>query len=68
MVQTRANSLCDNATHGFENIDISEHQIRRYIKKLKVNTAPGCDGITPEHLKISIDSKLLVHLSRLFTV
>ena len=35
---------------------------------MKPNTAPGCDGITPEHLKNSIDSKLLVHLSRLFTV
>ena len=66
IVQTSANSLCDTAIHGFENINISEHQIRRYIKKLKPNT--GCDGITPEHLKNSIDSKLLVHLSRLFTV
>ena len=47
---------------------LSEQLIRRYIKRLKNQTAPGLDGITSEHLKYALNSSLPVHLSVLLTL
>jgi exonuclease III len=41
------------------------NRIRKFIKKLKPGRAPGYDGVTPEHLKYSIDTKLPEILSLL---
>ena len=54
--------------NGFKNCSISTYQIRQFVQKLKGNTAPGCDGISTEHLKFAMKSKLVLHLSNLFTI
>ena len=46
---------------------LSEQLIRRYIKRLKNQTAPGLDGIPSEHLKYALNSSLPVHQSVLQT-
>ena len=45
-----------------------ENQVRKFIKKLKLGSAAGLDGITSEHLRMAINSKLPLHLSNLFTI
>ena len=46
---------------------IPELTIRHYIKRLKPGAAPGSDGITGEHLKTAMNSKLPLHLSNLLS-
>ena len=52
------------------NVDfvLSKHSIVKYIRKLKLGTAPGIDQIRPEHLKYGINSSLPELLSHMFTV
>ena len=42
--------------------------MRHCIKLLNTNSAPGSDGITPNHLRFAIDSKLVLHLSTMFNI
>ena len=42
--------------------------MKKYIKQLKSGTAAGVDGITTEHLKTALDSKLPLLLSNMFTI
>ena len=44
----------------------SKESVLKYIKKLKAGKAPGYDGITPEHLKYSIDTNVPLLLSEIF--
>ena len=53
--------------NGFKNCNVSTYQIRQFVQKLKGKTAPGCDGISKEHLKSAMKSKLALHLSNLLT-
>ena len=66
-VQAKYNSLINNSSQS-ESIFISEFQIKKYIKKLKGNTAAGYDGIMADHLKYALESKLPLLLSNMFTV
>ena len=50
------------------NRSLSVCEICYYVKKLKNNSTPGCDGITTEHLKYALDSKLPLHLCVLFSL
>ncbi len=40
----------------------------RYMKKLKRGNAPGCDGVSSEHLKFAINTSLPQYLSDILTV
>ena len=60
--------LHNMSMNGFKNCNISTYQIRQFVQKLKGNTAPGCDGISTEHLKFAMKSKLALHLSNLLTI
>ena len=63
------NKFCDLSKPGLIMDEIfNEFQVRKYIKCLKSETAPGIDGIQPEHLKYSLNSNLPSLLSNLFTV
>ena len=50
------------------NFVFPEARLRPYIRKLKLGSAAGSDGISAEHLKAAINSKLPLHLSALFTL
>ena len=65
-VEQKFSQLCDNAGHG--SVFISESRVRRYIKQLKCGTAAGHDGLTAEHLRYAIKTKLPLYLSQLFTL
>ena len=47
---------------------LNEYKMRHYIKLLNTNSAPGSDGITPNHLRFASDSKLVLHLSTMFNI
>ncbi len=56
-----------------KNTVMSEHlfsvkNMVRYIKKLKRGAAPGCDGVSSEHLKFAINTCLPQYLSDILTV
>ena len=46
----------------------TEHLMKKYIGKLKIGCSPGSDGVTAEHIKYAINSDIVIHLCRLFTV
>ena len=48
-------------------ITITQERVRRYIRRLKPGGAPGADKITPEHVKLAIDSDIIIHICNLFT-
>ena len=50
------------------NHSLSVREICYYVKELKNNSTPGCEGITTEHLKYALDSKLPLHLCVLFSL
>ena len=60
--------LAEQSLSGFTECHVTEQQVRRYIQKINGNSAPGCDGISTEHLKHSVNTKLTAHLSRLFSM
>ena len=63
------NKFCDVSKPGLIMDEIfNEFQVRKYIKCLKSETAPGIDGIQLQHLKYSLNSNLPSLLSNLFTV
>jgi hypothetical protein len=47
---------------------ITPNDILHYIKQLKNNSAPGCDGLTAEHLIHGSCPSLLNHLCTLFNI
>jgi hypothetical protein len=49
-------------------VSISVHKIKRYIKKLNNNCSPGLDGITAEHLKQAMNTKLPLYLSHMLSL
>ena len=59
-------NLC--ATNPHHNFSMSVQSVKRYIKQVNSNIAPGIDGIVSEHLKYALDSKLPVYLSKLFSI
>ena len=46
----------------------SEHLVKKYIKFFSLDSAPGLDGIKPEHLKSSLHTTLPVIVSNMLTV
>ena len=52
----------------FPDYIISEYSVIKNIRRLKSGTAPGIDGITPDHLKYGVKTILPNILSHLFTV
>ncbi len=59
--------------NDMENTVMSEYlfsveNIMRYLKKLKWGAAPGCDGVSLEHLKFAINTSLSQYLSDILTV
>ena len=42
---------------------MSETMITRYIQKLHSGSSPGMDGISAEHLKYALSSRIVNHLS-----
>ncbi len=50
------------------NYVFSTEKVVKYIQKLRRGAAPGCDGITAEHLKFSINSDLPSYLSNVLSV
>ena len=49
-------------------ICVSQAAIRKYINQLNNNIAPGLDGIKTEHIKYTMDSLLVMHLSILVSL
>ena len=47
---------------------ISERMIKKYINLLSTGTSPGKDGITTEHLKYAMNSKIINYLSELLSI
>ncbi len=47
----------------FDGKVMSEAMVKRYIKKLRLGSSPGIDGIISEHLKYAINSGIVRHLS-----
>ena len=45
-----------------------ESKIKLFIRMLNSGSAPGRDGITSEHLKLALHSKLPLHLCSLFSL
>ena len=45
-----------------------ESKIKLFIRMLNSGSAPGCDGIASEHLKLALHSKLPLHLCSLFSL
>ena len=45
-----------------------ESKINLFIRMLNSGSAPGCDGIASEHLKLALHSKLPLHLCILFSL
>ena len=56
--------LCDNVYHPEFNADT----IVKLISKLKSGRAPGHDGLTPEHLKNAVNTRVPEYLSCIFNV
>ncbi len=59
--------------NDIENKVMSEHlfsveSMVRYIKKLKQGAAPGCDGVSSEHIQFAINTSLPQYLSDILTV
>ena len=46
----------------------TENMMRKCISKLKLGSAPGPDGISGEHLKHAVNTDLILHLCKIFTV
>ena len=47
---------------------MSKSMVNRYIKKLNLGSSPGNDGIMAEHLKYAVNSKIIDHLSVMFSL
>jgi exonuclease III len=58
----------DSCLSCYENFVFTEHMTKKYISALKLGCAPGLDGITSEHLKFAMNTNVIVHLCKLFTV
>ena len=65
-VESRYDSLGKNGRISEE--VFSEHLLRKYIKSLSLDRAPGLDGIKPEHPKSSLHTTLPVIVSNMLTV
>ena len=50
------------------NFVFPEARLRQYIRKLKLGSTAGSNGISVEHLKAAINSKLPLYLSTKFTL
>ena len=49
----------------FTDITITQERVTRYIRRLKPGGAPGDDKITPEHVKLAIDSDIYIFVTYL---
>ena len=47
---------------------MSDSRLFKYIKQLKSGSAPGCDGITLEHIKFAMSTNFMAHLCSMFSV
>ena len=65
-VESRYDSLGKNG-RIFEEV-FTEHLVRKYIKFLSLDSAPGLDVIKPEHLIYSLHTTLPVIVSNMLTV
>jgi exonuclease III len=69
LARTRVNDLLISVNDKvYSDFVFSEHNMRRFIKKLKIGCASGVDGVTSEHLKHACDSDIIIHLCQLLTV
>ena len=68
LVSLKYDSLNKQAGNGFKESSLDSNKKCQYIKKLKKNSAAGCNGITFEHLKYGMRSKLPILLSVLLSL
>ena len=56
---------------GIENVNydftLSQHLLCKFVKDLKLNCSAGSDGVTAEHLKYAVGTKLILHLCNLLS-
>ena len=64
-VQRKYDDIGDNIVNDYV---FSENSVVKYIKRLKAGCAAGCDGVTAEHLKHSLETDMPEHLSCILTI
>ena len=56
---------------GIENVNydftLSQHLLCKFVKDLKLNCSAGSDGVTAEHLKYAVGTKLILHFCNLLS-
>ena len=58
----------NNCPYYNSEFTLSLYTLKKHIKSLKLGSSAGIDGITPEHVRFSVDSPIAIHLCKLLTV